>query len=232
MWVPRLHFMPCSLIRAVARELTLNLMDSSSRSKKPDPWVSDPLCRSNGRLTLFPQASTLPAFPKSPPWHVLLVNRKAEAGRRLLNEDALVRMIAEFDVPVTVAHFEDKGISHALRPQPATIPHTPPSPSTPLHRPPHLLSALHTPSSPSTTVCNGPQPSAARNSHPSPLPQSLTTLCSPLQPSSVERWSPPFCGIRTSVVCWLSNQSVGSPVPRQKKRCVCVCVEVEGEEQY
>ena len=58
----------------------------------------------------------------------------------------------------------------------------------------------------------------------------------------MERWSPPFCGIRTSVVCWLSNQSVGSPVPRQKKRagygvlgcsllqplwdrqCVCVCV--------
>ena len=36
--------------------------------------------------------------------------------------------------------------------------------------------------------------------------------------ASVERWSPPFCGIRTSVVCWLSNQSVGSPVPRQKKR--------------
>ena len=36
--------------------------------------------------------------------------------------------------------------------------------------------------------------------------------------ASVERWSPPFCGIRTSVVCWLSNQSVGSPVPRRKKR--------------
>ena len=63
--------------------------------------------------------------------------------------------------------------------------------------------------------------------------------------ASVERWTPPFCGIRTSVVCWLGNQSVGSPVPRQKKRagdvlgcsllqplwdrhwggpCVCVCV--------
>ena len=40
--------------------------------------------------------------------------------------------------------------------------------------------------------------------------------------ASVGRWSPPFCGIRTSVVCWLSNQSVGSPVPRQKKRAgVC-----------
>ena len=36
--------------------------------------------------------------------------------------------------------------------------------------------------------------------------------------ASVERWTPPFCGIRTSVVCWLGNQSVGSPVPRQKKR--------------
>ena len=36
--------------------------------------------------------------------------------------------------------------------------------------------------------------------------------------ASVERWSPPFCGIRTSVVCSLSNQRVGSPVPRQKKR--------------
>ena len=64
--------------------------------------------------------------------------------------------------------------------------------------------------------------------------------------ASVERWSPPFCGIRTSVVCWLSNQSVGSPVPRQKKRagygvlgcsllqplcvcvCVCVCVSKQG----
>ena len=34
----------------------------------------------------------------------------------------------------------------------------------------------------------------------------------------LERWTPPFCGIRTSVVCWLGNQSVGSPVPRQKKR--------------
>ena len=28
----------------------------------------------------------------------------------------------------------------------------------------------------------------------------------------------PSAGIRTSVVCWLSNQSVGSPVPRQKRR--------------
>jgi hypothetical protein len=36
--------------------------------------------------------------------------------------------------------------------------------------------------------------------------------------ASVESWSPPFCGIGTSVVCWLGNQSVGSPVPRQKKR--------------
>ena len=36
--------------------------------------------------------------------------------------------------------------------------------------------------------------------------------------ASVERWTPPFCGIRTSGICWLGNQSVGSPVPRQKKR--------------
>ena len=35
--------------------------------------------------------------------------------------------------------------------------------------------------------------------------------------ASVERWSPPF-----SVVYWLSNQSVGSPVPRQKKRAATV----------
>ena len=50
--------------------------------------------------------------------------------------------------------------------------------------------------------------------------------------ASVERWTPPFCGIRTSVVGWLSIQSVCSPMPPQKKRagdvlgyvCVCVCV--------
>ena len=34
----------------------------------------------------------------------------------------------------------------------------------------------------------------------------------------MECWTPPFCGIRTSAVCLLGNQSVGSPVPRQKKR--------------
>ena len=66
--------------------------------------------------------------------------------------------------------------------------------------------------------------------------------------SSVESWTPPFGGIKTSVACWLGNQSVGSPVPRQKKQagdgvlgcnllqplwdrywgavclCVCLCV--------
>ena len=36
--------------------------------------------------------------------------------------------------------------------------------------------------------------------------------------ASVERWTPPFCGIRTSVVGWLSIQCVCSPRPRQKKR--------------
>ena len=36
--------------------------------------------------------------------------------------------------------------------------------------------------------------------------------------ASVERWTPPFCGIRTSVVGWLSIQCVCSPMPRQKKR--------------
>ena len=36
--------------------------------------------------------------------------------------------------------------------------------------------------------------------------------------ASVERWTPPFCGIRTSVFCWLGIQSVCSPVPRHEKR--------------
>ena len=48
--------------------------------------------------------------------------------------------------------------------------------------------------------------------------------------ASVERWTPPFCGIRTSVVGWLGIQSVCSSMPRQKKRagvCVCVCVCVD-----
>ena len=36
--------------------------------------------------------------------------------------------------------------------------------------------------------------------------------------ASVERWTPPFYGIRTSVGGWLSIQCVRSPMPRQKKR--------------
>ena len=39
----------------------------------------------------------------------------------------------------------------------------------------------------------------------------------------MERWTPPFCGIGTSVIGWLSIQSVCSPMPR-----VCVCEGREG----
>ena len=48
----------------------------------------------------------LPAFPRRPPWRVLLANRREASGRRLTNEDELVQMIREFDVPVSVANFE------------------------------------------------------------------------------------------------------------------------------
>ena len=55
MWDPRLHYMPYSLIQAVAWELTLNLMDSFSRNK-PNLWgmfLQKPFCMFRENLIQF-----------------------------------------------------------------------------------------------------------------------------------------------------------------------------------